>query len=153
MRIQRLGLATAVVAITALPACSMWHSMTDRITGRGQGTTTASTPRGGTTAPGATGYGPGAAGAGGSTMSGATAGTTGSTPGTTTGTTPGGSMTALPGMPTTDNASIPNFRSYNECRAWLARMPADSTALNRGTMQGGEVTLADQDLCRRFPRG
>lgn len=68
---------------------------------------------------------------------------------------PGSSTTAMPGMPgmpMTGHSSVPNFRSYDECRAWIAQLPADSKALNRGPMQGGEVTLADRDLCDRLPR-
>ncbi len=68
------------------------------------------------------------------------------------GSTPGGSVTALRGAPTASGTLLPSFRSYNECRAWLSSQPYDSRALNRGQMQGGEITLADQDICVGFPR-
>ncbi|RPH46905.1 MAG: hypothetical protein EHM87_00160 [Burkholderiales bacterium] len=184
---HRTGLALAVVAFTALPACTMWNNMTDRMTGRSPSAETASGNRGtmgtrgtmggtqgGSAQSGGTlpGSGPtGGTSPGSAPMGGASAGSgspggapmgssaTGSAPmgggaasGGSYANTPGGSMTTLRGGPTTAGASLPAFRSYSECKAWEAGQRAGTTALNRGPMQGGEVTLADQDLCARFPR-
>jgi hypothetical protein len=44
------------------------------------------------------------------------------------------------------NMPMPQFSSYNECRAWLAS-PAAGNLTNRGTWTGGEVTMASQDPC------
>ena len=159
-----LALAIAVVAVTALPACSTWNDMTDRMAGRSTSADTASGSRGmmgGASSSGCPMGGPSTGGCpmggssmGGSSMGGTSTGGSGmAASGGTDGNAPGGSMTALRGAPTSSGAILPSFRSYNECRAWVSGQPSGSIALNSGPMQGGEVTLADQDICARFPRG
>ena len=125
MIFQRIGLTTAVVAITLLPACSMWNSMTDRITGRS--TTSDSAMRGGTS---------------GGTMSGGSA---------SGGAMPGASMSSMRTSPANAEVGRMGFRTYNECRVWFSNNPT-SRATNQGALQGGELTMADQDPCAQLPR-
>ncbi len=136
MDTRRIGLATAVVAISTLSACAMWQDMTGRGPSSDTARTTRSTPSSG--APGGT-YGTyGATDAtGGATMSG--------TP------VPGADVSLMrgPSVPATAGRGMPTFRSYNECRAWLAQQ---GRALNRGPAIGGEVSMADMDPCRNQPR-
>nr|HMS78449.1 hypothetical protein [Burkholderiaceae bacterium] len=54
-RTARIGLATAVVALSSLSACSMWHGMTDRIAGRGTSSDTARATRPATSTAGPSG--------------------------------------------------------------------------------------------------
>ncbi len=206
-RTARIGLATAVVALSSLSACSMWHGMTDRIAGRGTSSDTARATRPATSTAGPSGgtWGGGAGMPSGATgaASGATGGSardpsgmagvqgaTGAggaygTPGTAAA--PGGmgapgmsgarSMSGSPGVPVTaDGAAVPagpvvpgadvsrmrgptlpptagrgapTFRSYNECRSWLAQQ---GRMANRGPSFGGEITMSDIDPCRDMPR-
>ena len=135
MKIQRIGLATAAVAMCMLSACTTWRNMT----GSGTSSDTART----------SGSKPSAAASGG-TRSGGTVMPPGAT-GTTDTTIPGADVGRMrgPTVPATAGNSMPTFRSYNECRAWLAQQ---GRALNQGAATGGEVSMADTDPCRNLPR-
>jgi hypothetical protein len=180
MTFRRIGLATAMAAITVLPACSMWHSMTDRMTGRSGDTTSASrsgasggamgqagttgTTSGSGSAYGTSSYGgspmpgsattgasgPGSGPAGSSSMSSGSSSMGGaSTSGRGMGSdrTPGMAMGTRKVPMGATTATIPNFGSYNECRAWLANQ---GTMMNRGPTVNGEVTIVDRDPCDTF---
>jgi hypothetical protein len=151
MNTRRIRLAGAVLAMSTLSACSMWQGMTDRITGRGGPSDTARTtrsssppgPSGGAWSggagmpPGATGASSGASGAGGTAMAPA------AMPGIDT------SRMRGPTIPATSGRGTPTFRSYNECRAWLAGQGREA---HRGPAFGGEASMVDTDPCRDMPR-
>jgi hypothetical protein len=131
---KRIGLATAVVAMTSLSACSMWHSMTDRMSGRSDsgGTTMSSSgtsgtamPRSGAPMPGASANQPGTMSPGAMAM-------------------PGSAMASARGPMGMPPTAMRNFRTYNECRAWFSQQGGGG---ERVLPQGGEITLADTDPC------
>jgi hypothetical protein len=78
-----------------------------------------------------------------STWHGMTARATGSTSasGTPGGVVPGTDVSRMrdPTLPSTASPGRPTFRTYDECRAWLAQ-------------QGGGASMADTDPCRNLPR-
>jgi hypothetical protein len=125
MNTRRLGLATAMVALSALTACSTWHGMTDGITGRSTSSDTArSTGSTGADSPGGT------------AMSADTM------PGLDT------SRMRGPTAPASAGRGMPSFRSYNACRTWLSQQ---GRTLARGPALGGEGSMADTDPCRDQP--
>lgn len=71
--------------------------------------------------------------------------------GTSGATVPGADVSRMrdPTVPPTAGPGRPTFRSYDECRAWLAQQGRE---MNRGPATGGEVSMADTDPCRNLPR-
>lgn len=119
MTFKRIGLATAVVALTALPACSMWHSMTDRMTGRSSSGSTATTSRG---APAGTP---------------ATSGTDASAVRRSSVTQAGAEI-----------PRFGSYNECRAWFAQPSQATQVDRTLNQGAMQGGEITRSDHDPCR-----
>lgn len=88
-----------------------------------------------------------------STWPGTTARATGSTSasGSQGGTVPGTGVSRMrdPTMPSTASPGRPTFRTYEECRAWLA---LQGDELDPGPGTGGGASRADTDPCRNLPR-
>ena len=124
---KRIGLVTAVVAMSILSACTTW----DRMTGQSPGTTGAAT---GTTS-----------GMTGTTGAGGAYGGTTSMPGIEV------SQMRSPATVPSTARGMPAFRSYAECRSWVDQQ---GQAMTRGPVgAGGEVTSSDLDPCRNVRYG